>query len=32
MNHFIDIKDISTKDLRSIIENSKKKKKKEIEL
>ena len=30
MNHFIDIKDISTKDLRSIIENSKKKKKKRL--
>ena len=30
MKHFIDIKDISAKNLRSIIENSKKRKKKKI--
>jgi len=30
MKHFIDIKDISAKDLRSVIENSKKRKKKKI--
>ena len=30
MKHFIDIKDISAKNLRSIIENSKKIKKKKI--
>ena len=30
MKHFIDIKDISAKNLRSIIENSKKRKKKNL--